>query len=456
MTATVRSAVLLAFVGTLVVTAGCQGVMTDREVETATSAGADATPEATDAASAETARADANGSATGTATETTGSTVGGDESAIWDSHLSALRAAGSATVNTTTVQTIRTGNRTVTRTQVRLGRVDFGSGRAYTRLDPLSGGVRERYRNGSGATFTQTGLGKFFGPERSDAINTTQILTVTRGNPDALERRGSGTVDGFDGTVYTADSYTGLWNDSTDVDPENVTAFNLTYVVDDAGYVKYLGVTVTVEIEDRQLVHSARRRFTEVGSTTVSEPDWLNEAKAVAARPDSDDIVTRTYNATGEDGRVEMDVTATHGELDGYATVGPEVSSNPMFRNEFLNRYRVGEIARYYFSLDTVESVTIRVHYDDDAVEDGNESTLRLATLNRTTQLIEPVDTTVDAEHDTASVTFTNEASLNQYQGETFLLLQWSQYVSGLQERDDRMDSGPNSLTSPGRETGGV
>ncbi|MFC7195807.1 hypothetical protein ACFQL4_16185 [Halosimplex aquaticum] len=190
-------------------------------------------------------------------------------------------------------------------------------------------------------------------------------------------------------------------------------------------------LNLTVEAGEKRVTMSARRRFTEVGSTTVPTPDWLSEAKAVAARPDPDDVVTRTYNATGEDGRVEMDVTATHGELDGYATVGPEVNSNPMFRNEFLNRYRVGEVARYYFLLDTVESVTIRVHYDDAAVDDGNESTLRFVTLNRTSQTFEPIDSTVDTENDTVSATFTSEAALDRHQGKTFLALRWPQYVSG-------------------------
>lgn len=445
---------VFALVATLAVTAGCQGVLTEDGTGTRTGGSA---AKATDVESVDTDRVEANTSETGTATNAatgTATTAGGSN--LTESHLAALRAAGSVTVNTTIVRTVDDGNETNTLRQVQIGRIDFESGRAYARFEPFLGGPRERYRNESGATFTRTGTGDYFGPDRSDAINVTRLAGITSVEPDAIERHGAGTVDGVSGTVYTVDSATVREYSSGDIDPENVSASDVTYVVDDAGYMKYMRMNVTIEVREKRVTQSARRRFTEVGSTTVSEPGWLDEAEAVAVRPGPDDVVTRTYNATGEDGQVEMDVTAAYGELEGYATVGPEISENPVARNEFLNRYRVGEVARYYFRLETVEAVTIRVHYDDAAVDDANESTLRLAMLNLTTMKIEPVDSTVDTTNDTVSATITGEAAVDRYQGKPFLLLRWPQYVSGLQERDGRMDSGQNSLAAPGRETGGV
>ncbi|QLH84169.1 DUF7537 family lipoprotein [Halosimplex pelagicum] len=461
---TVRRVALVAIVGALAVTAGCTDVI-GQDGATATPVGTDA-PTATDAAATPTEAVTA-ATATGTtetmrtATEPTETvrtptaTATSTAPSFPDEHVGRLRAAGNVTVRTTTDRTVEDGDPTATQTQSRDVRIDFESGRVYSQFEPILGGGRDRYRNESGATFTRFGPGNFLGPERSTPLDPVALVNVTAPDADALERHGTGTVDGVNGTVYTVDSIDAFGDGYGDLDPENVSAFDLTFVVDD-GYVSYQRVNVTLATEFGTVSYSSRRRFVDVGSTTVPEPDWLSRARPGGAGPNPDDLETETYEATGEDGQVELDVTAPNADFGEYAAVGPVVSENPMFRNDFLNRYRVGEIARYYFRPDTIESVTIRVRYDDDAVDDANESTLRLVVRNATTQTLEPVDSTVDTANDTVSATLTSEAALDEYQGRTFLALRWPQYVSGLRERFGGTDSSPNSLARPEREIGGV
>ncbi|WP_436931921.1 DUF7537 family lipoprotein [Halosimplex halobium] len=438
---TVQRTAVLALVGALAVTAGCSGVMD----------GTTATPEVTDTAAwtpTESAASSTATGATGTARTATARATATAPSFL-DQHIARLRAAGNVTVRTTTEQTVSNGDQSVTQTQSRDVQIDFESGRVLSKFEPLAGDGRERYRNASGATFTRLGGDSFLGPERSEELGTETYAGIVAGDADALERNGTGRVDGVSGTVYTVDSIAAAGEGYSNLDPENVTAFEVTYVVDDEGYVSYQRVNVTFAAEGRTVTYSSRRRFVDVGATTVPRPDWVSEARAVAARPDPDDVVTRTYETTGEDGRVELDVTATAGELDDTAALGPEVSENPLFRNDLLNRYRAGEIAQYYFLLDTVESVTIRVHYDDAAVDDANESKLRLVTRNVTTRELVPVNSTVDTASDTVSVTFTSEAALDRHQGKTFLAVRWSQYRSAVAELLGESDDGDGSRTAP-------
>lgn len=409
---------MLALVGALAVTAGCTGVIGQD--------GATATPDGTDAAATptESGASPTDSRETATARTATATAASGGPNFL-DEHIARLRAAGNVTVRTTTEQTVSDSDQSVTQTQSREVWIDFERGRVRSEFEPLAGNGRERYRNDSGATFTRLGGDSFLGPGRSDELGTETYAGVVTGDADAIERTGTGTVDGVSGTVYTVDSLDAA-EAYSNLDPENVSAFELTYVVADAGHVSYQRVNLTYAAEGRTVSYSSRRRFVDVGSTTVREPDWLSEARAVAARPDPDDLVTRTYETTGEGGRIELEVTAPHSELEGSGDrYDPDINENPRLRYEGLNDYRVGEIANYYYPAETAESVTIRVHYDDDAVADRNESDIGLYTRNRTDLTFEPVNSTLDAANDTVSVTLSTDAALENCQGRVFIALRW-------------------------------
>ncbi|MDS0259054.1 hypothetical protein NDI56_06575 [Haloarcula sp. S1CR25-12] len=204
-----------------------------------------------------------------------------------DSHEPTVRVAGSATVNRTTLITrpVANGTESETLTQTTLLRVAFERGRAFERLDPLGGDGIVRYRTENGTTYERYAGGElYYGPQRSQPINESEALTPMLVADSALERRGPGTVDGVSGTVYVVTSFSALGEGVYDsVDPETVTAFNATYVVDERGYVAYQRLRFTVERESGTLTVTESVRTSEVGSTSVEPPAWLDEARAQAA-----------------------------------------------------------------------------------------------------------------------------------------------------------------------------
>lgn len=390
---------LLTLVGLLILVAGCQSVSPDGPTE---------------------------GQAAGDA-------VGTGSGIDLDAQESKLREVGSVTVRSSSTMTRRSMGSTTTRNQTRYAELDFESGRAFTRLDPLGGSISEAYRTGSdgGVTYevhNPETYPQYVDPERSREIDRSQLVGILSVDEAALERRGADTVDGVSGTVYVADSFEAVEPGAYDsVTPDDVTDFRVTYVVDE-GVVRYQRIDLTATRDGVEMSESTTKRFSDVGSATVSQPDWLETAKSEASEADFDDVIVRTYNASGDRGLVELDVAAKKAELDGASPVGPRINDNRMYQGERIDRYRAGSIAKYYFLVDSVENVTIRVHYDDGAVDAANESGLRLVTLNRTTQLFEPVDTTVDSEENVVSATITDPEKLDHYQGKTFLALRWQQY----------------------------
>lgn len=396
---------LLALMGLLILVAGCQSVSTDGPTE---------------------------GQAAGDA-------VGTGSGIDLDAQESKLREAGSVTMRSSTTMTRRSMGSTASRNQTRYAELDFESGRAFTRLDPLGGSIREAYRTGSdgGVTYEVRNpetYPHYVDPERSREIDRSQLVGILSVDEAALERRGADTVDGVSGTVYVADSFEAVEPGAYDsMTPSDVTDFRVTYVVDE-GVVRYQRIDLTATRDGVEVSESTRTRFNDVGSTTVSQPDWLETAKSEASKADFDDVIVRTYNASGDGELVELDVAAKRGELAATSRVGPRISDDPLFEVEDIDRYRVGSVAEYSYQVDSVENVTISVHYDDGAVAAANESDLRLVTMNRT-YLSEPVEATVDSEANVVSVTFTDPEKLDQYQGKTFLVFKWPQFRQTMNER---------------------
>lgn len=208
----------------------------------------------------------------------------------WDAetHEQTVRDAGNATIvfskRLTGPAENRYGNGTVIETwnQSRRVLVDFESGRASESFEPLGGTSYTSYRDETGATYQRYNHGGYYlGPERSDSIAVNDSLRPMPADVSRLDNRGRGTVDGVSGTVYVVPSFAVLGDGVYEsVDPERVSRFNATYVVDDRGYVAYWRLNFTYDRGDVTLSVLESVRTTDVGSTTVDPPEWLDEAKA--------------------------------------------------------------------------------------------------------------------------------------------------------------------------------
>lgn len=359
---------------------------------------------------------------------------------VSETHAEYLRSAGNVTVT----RAVRVSDGETELNQTTRWQIDFNSGRTHKSREPLSGTPSEVFQTANGTVYERFGSGpnQFVPPEQTDPLAPEQAVTLSTpldSAADRYERRGARTTEGVNAAVYVAD---GL-----DAAPptyrENLTTatverYRSVVVVAPSGYVinETTAVTVSREGQTRRIRETVRS--TDPGQTSVGVPDWLDDAKAYARRPGPGDVVTRTYNATGEGGLVELNVSAEKGELDPPATVGPTISENPLYRNDLLNSVRVGSIARYYFLLDTVERVGIRIHYDQSQIAPENESELRVAVRNDTDGWWDLLNTTVDEERNIVTATITDPENLEKYQGKTMIAMRFETFVKRLEERTRR------------------
>lgn len=359
---------------------------------------------------------------------------------VSETHAAYLRSAGNVTV-TRTVQVSEGGTELEQSTQ---WNIDLESGRTYKSRQPLSGTPSEEFQTANGTVYERFGSGprQFLPPEQTDSLDPEQALTLSTPldtAADRYERRGTRTVDGVSATVYVADDFSA----ASDGYRENLTSatvegYRSVIVVAPSGYVinETAAITVSRDGQTRRITETIR--FTDPGQTSVAEPDWLDEAQRQARLPGPGDVVNRTYNATGEGGIVELNVSAKKGELDTAGAVGPTISENPIFRNDLLNSVRVGSIARYYFLLDTVERVEIRIHYDQSQIAPENESKLDVAVRNDNDGWWDLLNTTVDEERNVVTATITDPENLERYQGKTMIAMRYETFLKRLKERSRR------------------
>ncbi|MFB6107097.1 MAG: hypothetical protein ABEJ70_09005 [Halobacteriaceae archaeon] len=96
--------------------------------------------------------------------------------------------------------------------------------------------------------------------------------------PDGYREAGTDTVDGVPVTRYEADR--------SERDPRSGESVDATvsFAVDGDGLVREYDVTAHLTTEDGEGTMHYGYTVTDVGSTTVTEPDWLSEARAQAGR----------------------------------------------------------------------------------------------------------------------------------------------------------------------------
>jgi hypothetical protein len=251
-----RTAIAVACVALLAVTAGCAGLFGEGG-------------EPTDAA------ADGDAAAFPAAIE---------------DHEEVLRAAGNFTYQRTRQVGQVRGDALPGEKSVRYA-VDFDKDRCLRslRLERMEEFGVERYQHADRVYVTTDAGGD--GPTLVNRTGSTGILPERRVanlisvegwsfTDFRFEPDGTATFDGETMTRYTATDPGGFRNAST-VDPQTITSFHATALVDDRGVVRKVSYTLRGELASgASFVDSLTMTITDVGDTTVPEPEGVAGASA--------------------------------------------------------------------------------------------------------------------------------------------------------------------------------
>jgi len=313
----VRTRLIAVVTALLVVLAGCGGLggdngATTSPVETTTQGETATTTTAPDTTTANgtgttattdgpaTTTTDETGTADGTTTdETTTASPGGDTSGdlpadAGQRHREALRSSGSFTVDTVYVLGNETQDFITSNTTSQL---DLDTDRGYRNGTSALGQfrtVRSTYTDGD-VTYhrtnnsIQTQYQRATAPYEGGSVQPVNFTTVVGQAANATSNvsyaeSGTTTFDGVEVTRYEASGDAlarELGGGSTDLlQNASVESASSTVLVDGDGVVRLMNFEVVfVGEDDSRATLRIEQRVTEVGSTTVSEPDWLDEAK---------------------------------------------------------------------------------------------------------------------------------------------------------------------------------
>lgn len=203
-----------------------------------------------------------------------------------------------------------------------------------------------------------------------------------------------------------------------EISPENVSTFTRdAYFTGEGRLVRYDAHIVYDNRGTRNVTQTLR--ITDVGETTVEEPDWYDEATdTIENRPRPDDVVTKTDSYRG----ATLSVTGERRNVGGQYT-HIEVRE-PWFccpYNDATNASR----ASPFVGLDlpeTYSEASLTVEYDESRVPDGDESGLVLVRFDREAQTF----VQVEAEHDAEANTF----SLDDPAKADYAVFHWVTWVA--------------------------
>jgi hypothetical protein len=219
------------------------------------------------------------------------SSDGGDGDALFNAHTEALRNAGSFTAEGALESTTPQGNTSATI----LVLLNMGDEVGYQEVN-----ISSDQFSLSLATFTRgdetfqrtTGFGEpQYSYETEPYSGNVQPVNFSSSNTDSLfsgdtdiswSESGSSTVDGVSTTRYTA-SGTDDVGDADAIVGANVSSveeLELNAYVDGDGVIRRLTIDFAGENQNgERITQSLTYDITDVGSTTVPEPDWLDEAR---------------------------------------------------------------------------------------------------------------------------------------------------------------------------------
>jgi hypothetical protein len=217
-------------------------------------------------------------------------------SAIQQSMEQQLGDAGSYTLTGTSTITSARGNQTVSADGELTLRVDFGSGQGLLNAQPAllgeTGPINETravftdgntsyqrlVRNGTVSYDRQ--IGPASAPDEITPIDVDEFDQQYEPLVDAFEWEANGTtqIDGMTVTTYTA---TGVQN-KTDLNIQQSTTVSdprASMAIDSNGIVRTYSASYSFGDGSDMTSIEVTQRITDIGTTTVSEPDWLSNAR---------------------------------------------------------------------------------------------------------------------------------------------------------------------------------
>lgn len=334
-------------------------------------------------------------------------------------HAAALKNAGSFTVRTNV--TMRGSESDVLPFRNVTTYADVSSGELLTRERTLFTGSSSTYAAPDGTQYRRVEQSVGGSPEY-------RRPTVTRNASDYLDSapgwfadaydysyEGTTTLDGERVHVYTVTTVD-QWEDPSAAPgtygPENVTDLDVRTHVTDAGLVKQFTFHVEREYDGERVTTDMRIEFTDIGTTEVEPPSWLDEAeRAFEARtttPDPSREVTETVR--DESLGAAVTVEGPKYAVDRFALDSP--SHWPFLEDdgEGFREAQVSAAVSVRASSD-VELGTLELAYDGSAIPDADESDFEVYRYNETLQTFFAVETTVDAESDVARIELDREGT---------------------------------------------
>ncbi|MGB9965148.1 hypothetical protein [Halobacterium sp. CBA1126] len=224
-----------------------------------------------------------------TAPETNGATADGepvydsplDAATVAENHESVVRDAGTFTLTTTLTQS--QGDRSSTRESSTALNVDSG---AYFSNRTVGTRNVQQFGYGNGTAFqrvTAGGQTQYMVLQQSPNVSqlTSAQLSLFVGLFN-FSHAGTESVDGTETDVYEASGVEDL-NESAPgfagLDVENVSSIDAHVRITDEGLVKQFGYSLTLSTGSSEASVSTDQRYVDVGSTSVSEPAWLDDAR---------------------------------------------------------------------------------------------------------------------------------------------------------------------------------
>lgn len=205
-----------------------------------------------------------------------------DANAVAEAHLDGLQDAGSYTIVSNATRASAAGNQSSSS----VVRGDLSTGAMYIQ-SAAAGGTAELFRYGNGTAYQRVPTG-----DQTRYVNATGRV----GNASQYARgtvasfvglfdftyAGTATESGATVHVYEANGAETVNTSSPAFSQFNESAIrsaNATLQVRENGVVTLAGYDLTVRLRGAEQSVVATQRFTDVGSTEVTPPDWLAEAR---------------------------------------------------------------------------------------------------------------------------------------------------------------------------------
>ncbi|WP_232686065.1 DUF7537 family lipoprotein [Halobacterium zhouii] len=209
-----------------------------------------------------------------------------DASAVADAHVEALRDAGTYTMQSNATQSRASQNTTIETST--LVRGDLSSGAVFTHSESRQGTV-EAFAFGNGTAYRRLAMGDQIrymqaGQRTGNATQYARSSVQTFVTLFNFTYAGTQSADGSTVHVYEASGVEGL-NTSAQafagrLNESMVENANATLHVRDDGVVTQANYNLTVSVGGQTQTLTATQQYTKLGETTVSPPEWIDEARA--------------------------------------------------------------------------------------------------------------------------------------------------------------------------------